>query len=234
MPYSSRLKNIIFIIWLLGATEYASCIEVPAIGIFSLDLYGPERKLTLYPWRECDKEVQEIETILGEDIRIMPMTTPNSLKRLASHFEFNFEKLLGAEVPIMDSDSIFHQLLQNDQVKLCIETLTEIVRKSVDHRVQTTKYCCTTCNPDVEDNGCSHSSLGILFSGGIDCTILAILADRSLDERIPIDLINVSFEKVVRKPNSSNANVRPPNYDTPDRKTAREALEELESLCPKR
>lgn len=159
------------------------------------------------------------------------MTTPDSLKRLESYFKFNFEELLGGEVPIMDSDSIFHQLLQNDQVKLCVETLTAIVQKSVDHRVQTTKYGCTTCSPDVADNSCSHSSLGILFSGGIDCTILAILADRSLDERIPIDLINVSFEKVARKPNST---VKPPNYDTPDRKTAREALEELESLCPKR
>lgn len=214
-----------------GATEYTRCIEVPSIGIFSLDLTVAEHRLTLYPWRACDKEIQEIETILGEEIRVMPMATPDCLMRQESHLDLNFETLLRGDVPSMDANAIFSLLLENDKVKLCIETLTTIMHRSVEHRVQTTKYCCH----NVQEDSCPQTSLGILFSGGIDCTILAILADRFLDEQIPIDLINVSFEKVTRESHSRNAQAKTStNYDTPDRKTAKEALEELEKLCPAR
>lgn len=39
-----------------------------------------------------------------------------------------------------------------------------------------------------------NARIGVLFSGGIDCTTLALLADRVLPEGESIDLINVAFE----------------------------------------
>lgn len=36
--------------------------------------------------------------------------------------------------------------------------------------------------------------LGILFSGGIDCSVIAYLADRHIPRGEPIDLLNVAFE----------------------------------------
>ncbi|KAG9098322.1 hypothetical protein FRC06_006543 [Ceratobasidium sp. 370] len=39
-----------------------------------------------------------------------------------------------------------------------------------------------------------RSRLGVLFSGGIDCTVLAFLADRHIPPEEPIDLLNVAFE----------------------------------------
>jgi asparagine synthetase B (glutamine-hydrolysing) len=56
--------------------------------------------------------------------------------------------------------------------------------------------------------------LGILFSGGLDSAVLAVLAHRALPPSSEIWLINVSFRE-----------------DAPDRKAAVSALSEIEGLC---
>jgi hypothetical protein len=40
----------------------------------------------------------------------------------------------------------------------------------------------------------NEARLAVLFSGGIDCTILALLADKYIPLDEPIDLLNVGFE----------------------------------------
>lgn len=73
--------------------------------------------------------------------------------------------------------------------------------------------------------------MGILFSGGIDCTILAVLANEHLNANWPIDLINVAFEKVRKTMAPAAADI---DYNTPDRISARQTLKELQTLMPKR
>ena len=51
--------------------------------------------------------------------------------------------------------------------------------------------------------------------GGLDSSVLAVLADRCLDEAEPLDLLNVAFE---------NADG---SFDVPDRLTALKAIEGL-------
>jgi NH3-dependent NAD+ synthetase len=63
--------------------------------------------------------------------------------------------------------------------------------------------------------------LGILFSGGLDSTIIAYLADKFVPKEEPIDLLNVAFDQ-----NES--------FDVPDRKTGLLSSEELRTLCPDR
>ncbi|TDL28534.1 hypothetical protein BD410DRAFT_711708 [Rickenella mellea] len=101
----------------------------------------------------------------------------------------------------------------------------------------------------VRDIPC-HSEKGdarvaVLFSGGIDSTIIAYLADRHLPLDEPIDLLNVAFENP-RKMRASPASRRSREagrergdvdaYDflVPDRVTGLEELEELQRLCPRR
>jgi asparagine synthetase B (glutamine-hydrolysing) len=68
------------------------------------------------------------------------------------------------------------------------------------------------------DNICR---LAVLFSGGIDCTILAYLCDAFVPSGEVIDLLNVSFAEQ--------------DYDSaPDRQTALQSLQELQSRCPER
>jgi asparagine synthetase B (glutamine-hydrolysing) len=65
-----------------------------------------------------------------------------------------------------------------------------------------------------------HSAIRLLFSGGIDCVILAILLHRNLPENFAIVLRNVAFGDVCE--------------ESHDRIASRVALSELEKLCPTR
>jgi hypothetical protein len=58
----------------------------------------------------------------------------------------------------------------------------------------------------------------ILFSGGLDSTVLAALAHHALPENEPIDLINVCFDRGA----------------SPDRASSLDALEELSEVAPNR
>lgn len=68
----------------------------------------------------------------------------------------------------------------------------------------------------------SESGVGVLFSGGLDCSIITALLDDLLPEGKNIDLMNVAFEN---KRTGSK-------FDTPDRKLARKTFEELKLRSP--
>ncbi|EMR81771.1 hypothetical protein ACHAPC_003592 [Botrytis cinerea] len=95
--------------------------------------------------------------------------------------------------------------------------------------------------------------LAILFSGGLDCTVLARLAHDLLPSDQEIDLLNVAFEnpRVIKAAQTGprlKKGAQPPPPDTtqildekvspyelcPDRETGRKAHQELRSVCPGR
>jgi asparagine synthetase B (glutamine-hydrolysing) len=73
----------------------------------------------------------------------------------------------------------------------------------------------------------SDARISIMFSGGLDCTILAALCHLILTSDEPIDLLNVAFEN----PRSIRVNSIPASqtYSVPDRQTAHQTLDELSS-----
>lgn len=106
-----------------------------------------------------------------------------------------------------------------------VDRLVEVLRASVQSRLPT-----IYCRSSMDGKGqAQHASLAILFSGGLDCTTLALLADESVPSEEPIDLLNVAFE-------TSTTNYHPTEgqFGTPDRLTALEACAELQDLRPKR
>ncbi|KIV99213.1 uncharacterized protein PV09_09077 [Verruconis gallopava] len=77
-----------------------------------------------------------------------------------------------------------------------------------------------------------HPPVAILFSGGLDCTLLARLAHECLHHDTMIDLLNVAFEnpRVHKKIGTGTS----PYEACPDRITARQSLAELRKICPNR
>lgn len=74
----------------------------------------------------------------------------------------------------------------------------------------------------------------VLFSGGLDCTMLARIASDIVPQAQPIDLINVAFENP-RIASQHKAVSRDELYELcPDRVTGRKSFAELANVCPGR
>lgn len=75
--------------------------------------------------------------------------------------------------------------------------------------------------------------VAVLFSGGLDCTVLARLAHELLNPDQAIDLINVAFEnpRVVAQLQKTSDGVADFYEACPDRITGRRSFAELSSVC---
>lgn len=117
----------------------------------------------------------------------------------------------------------------------CIQTLEDQLRQSVAIRIR-----------NIPQLGCgspgSDAKVAVLFSGGLDCTLLARLAHDALPKKESIDLINVAFENprvaaaLKAKHEKENRKEQMPSiYEScPDRITGRAAHAELQKVCPHR
>lgn len=77
--------------------------------------------------------------------------------------------------------------------------------------------------------------VAILFSGGLDCTVLARLADQLLPGSQGIDLINVAFQNPRVAAQHKGGGGADDSYEKcPDRQTGRKAFAELKTACPSR
>ena len=84
----------------------------------------------------------------------------------------------------------------------------------------------------------ARGKLAILFSGGLDCTVLACLAHALLPASEPVDLLNVAFQNPrVHKTSGTGQDsiVDSEPYELcPDRVTGRASYLELQRVCPGR
>ena len=89
---------------------------------------------------------------------------------------------------------------------------------------------------DIHQQFSVKAKLAILFSGGLDCTVLARLAHDMLPLSEPIDLLNVAFENPrIHKEPDNTVNARPTAYELcPDRATGRSSFKELQRNCSAR
>ncbi|WFD24794.1 hypothetical protein MEQU1_003499 [Malassezia equina] len=88
---------------------------------------------------------------------------------------------------------------------------------------------------------CHTAPVALLFSGGLDCTVLASLVAEHLPLPYAIDLINVAFEnpRSIAAALASGAPMEPgtfphDKYAVPDRVAARQSVEDLRRLGPAR
>jgi asparagine synthetase B (glutamine-hydrolysing) len=93
--------------------------------------------------------------------------------------------------------------------------------------------------PPIQASRDSHSlkraNLAVLFSGGLDCTVLARISHDLVPTEEPIDLINVAFQNPrIHKEVDDNGESTSIYELCPDRITGRASFAELQSTCPDR
>lgn len=104
--------------------------------------------------------------------------------------------------------------------------LTQLLQQSINRRVNNIPML-----PSRSDDASHHNArVAILFSGGLDCTVLARVIHDSLPLAEGVDLLNVAFEN----PRVHKAAHGSPYELCPDRVTGRASFAELLSICPGR
>lgn len=226
-------------------------VEVPAIGIFAMNLTMTRINLACYPWKEPDLRFTDIieilETNLNVDIDIKEtiLDTCSSALTCDLHLHPDPKDVEYLEsIPCgKDFNEILRYLLKNQELNERVERLTELLHRSVKIRVKKKPDYCKNCIRIVLSGGsvtCTHSKIGVLFSGGLDSAILTAIADKYVPEDESIDLVNVAFERsaICKNQNANRANGEKENvtqrYDVPDRKTGRQTYSELLRICPNR
>ncbi|KAI8373060.1 asparagine synthase-domain-containing protein [Radiomyces spectabilis] len=217
--------------------------EVPATGIYCIDLSQPARQddvavggypLKNYTWSH--------QTTPDADILTLNLPFPKLNTEMPPADILETTKVDDAVEPPMDP--------KMDQ---SIDQFTEVLSESVRCRVADIPSFSET----------NRARVAILFSGGIDCICLAALAHQHLPLSEPIDLLNVAFEnprtekakqqpkskpksKSKSKKNKESTESTPEPvtsvekealnsmYNTPDRLTGRAGAEELRRIAPNR
>lgn len=121
-------------------------------------------------------------------------------------------------------NNLFELLLENKDLLDELQRFSLLLEESVKNRVRHTPPRCMNCSNQL--GICTHAKIAILFSGGIDCSILAVLSNKYVNDYDPIDLINVAFERLNSCPETS--------WDVPDRLSAKHSFAELKKLYPQR
>ncbi|KAG5859279.1 hypothetical protein JTB14_017982 [Gonioctena quinquepunctata] len=210
-----RNGNMIILSSVARKTANFEFIELPSIGTFCWDLRTDELSVSANNSPNLHSKLSEVERFLQKKIVCNVASHSETLKFLEpSPHIANLYK----ELPIVEIGKAFSVILKDPDWLNKVIRLKILLEKSLYRRISTIpKYCKNCIGSQIS---CSHPLVGILFSGGIDCSILALLADKFIERSRPIDLFNVAFDEV----NS---------FKTPDRQSGLETLEELRSCVLK-
>ncbi|KAJ8977491.1 hypothetical protein NQ317_001774 [Molorchus minor] len=187
-------------------------MELPSIGIFCLDL--SLNQIIIIPWQyqnlNFESKLLQLKNFLNKEIGINQMFI---LKAGLKFVEPNSNQL-----DVLNKIKNY-KVDVDEQWSRRILKLKELLINAVHERISSQPKFCKNCvNEKLE---CNHSLVGVLFSGGVDCAVLALLAGKLLGDNRSIDLINVSFDEANQ-------------YKSPDRITGLETLEELKTIYPDR
>jgi len=146
-------------------------------GMFKISFNGPELRPVLIPWNSPLRIAEEPED-KGLKTELLKESFPAHVKAYINDSQNSENKL--------EVDKLYQSALH----------LLNVLDKAVRIRV----------NFIPEAKIASESArIAILFSGGLDCTVLAALASRHVAKHEPIDLLNVCFSKDHRSPDRIQA-----------------------------
>ena len=196
-------------------------LEIPTgLHCINLDNVDPSKiTIDMVPWLSITTNQPKIDfpnldyfSIRGESFLLSPIEK----HKLSNESDIRVTAL--NEVKNLDPLSQLVSACDNKMLWPHCKKLLEILERAVSRRTRTL------------NSWKGSSKVGVLFSGGLDCTILAWLADKVLPQNEPIDLLNVAFEQIKPVKNFDETL----KYNVPDRITGFNSCKELEKLCPNR
>ncbi|XP_066543821.1 asparagine synthetase domain-containing protein 1 [Amia ocellicauda] len=238
------------------AAEHTEWQEVPAIGVYKLDLRAVSLLgclvLEVYPWKySCQLSLNHdlkweglsncVSLVMNEsDLFLTAPVVP--LNDTIPETQPELQHMFSAQPSFQDLDV----LLENDEKKILACQLIDVLSEAVRRRVQSLP------SASLSESSSDGADIAILFSGGIDSMILAILADHHIPGEKPIDLLNVAFQ--LQEPKKQKQSTKKLNkdkdcekakvdsaecsqsvcFDVPDRITGRAGLKELQAINPTR
>uniref|UniRef100_A0A5K4F1P8 Asparagine synthetase domain-containing protein n=1 Tax=Schistosoma mansoni TaxID=6183 RepID=A0A5K4F1P8_SCHMA len=195
--------------------------EIPACGIFVSKIVCDNGNvflsdINLYPWSE-------------QHLLLCPSNIPVKVDRVL-HVNQNHCNSISANMCIPTT-------LKEVQQKF-LDLLSAVIHDSVYFDLLCdTNYSFNVSNVMRENQ--SGSLFGLLFSGGLDSSVIAALLDRFVPEDQSIDLINVAFQRRCAGVSVNNSDCLDKDSlisaeEAPDRQTALKSYEELCKLSARR
>ncbi|XP_042210769.1 asparagine synthetase domain-containing protein 1-like [Homarus americanus] len=240
-----QLPSEAFLMFMISSVcRQNECVkEIPALGLFYIDFFETNLKVQftvhLIPWSHAAEEslmcldpvikVKEHKIIScirnTLDMCIPSDTILEDIKSLPSTLDGENTKIL-------------HLAFKSD-----IENLLKVLTNSIQRRVDKSPLKCRNCTDS--QVRCDHSRIAVLFSGGLDSAMIALLLDSCLMESESVDLLNVAFlqrvsqsnevKKKCKVKNSSVSGNNPiMNYEVPDRISGRQCWQQLQEIRPLR
>uniref|UniRef100_A0A8D0KLK0 Asparagine synthetase domain-containing protein 1 n=1 Tax=Salvator merianae TaxID=96440 RepID=A0A8D0KLK0_SALMN len=191
-----------FIVTSVSAASDNPWWEVPALGIFRLDLQecaaAESMTLTLHPWkcpsRGNTTDLDAVSRYLPSHVSLVmddshslvtPVIALNKeilgLPKATHSFEFS------RNAPDV---RILKMLLEEQHKKKLVHQFIDVFSRAVKRRV----LCLVRGRDQLRGATMRKPHVAVLFSGGIDSILIAALADRHVPLEEPIDLLNVAFK----------------------------------------
>ncbi|KAG0713301.1 Asparagine synthetase domain-containing protein 1 [Chionoecetes opilio] len=222
--------------------QCAAMQEVPAYGLYSIDFSSVSLdegfKVNLLPWVHLSEQSMSL---------LHPVVEVERHVRLGSCLEHSLNMTLPSTAILEQLGSLPNTLEHHNLQAFCgvlgdsIEQLLNVLTQAVQRRVDKCPPCCQQCTGS--PSHCRHPRIAVLFSGGLDSAVLALLLDSCLPTEESIDLLNVAFpnrvcfsgnaggkSKAKHKPDNTPAM----NFEVPDRIAGRECWQQLQQLRPHR
>ncbi|KAK8753792.1 hypothetical protein OTU49_001603 [Cherax quadricarinatus] len=216
--------------------------EIPALGLYYVDFsvvnLAEEFTVNLIPWTHVAEE-----TLLSMDSVI------NIKKHKISSCIQTRLNMCVPSIAIIENIKALPCSLDEENVKVLylaleddVANLLKILTNSIRRRVEKCPPKCRDCTNSTTK--CVHTKVAVLFSGGLDSAMIALLLDSCLPESESVDLLNVAFPQKVPQNNrakklntkkmSSSDDDSPRNYEVPDRISGRQCWHQLQELRPLR
>ncbi|XP_032301557.1 asparagine synthetase domain-containing protein 1 [Coturnix japonica] len=190
------------------------CQEVPASGIFKMDLKDcattQSLSLTLFPWKyNCTEKTEEeiFIDVLGQISKDLPnhitvrmneskmcLSAPvTPLNRTISEASVEHASTDSSDSSCTVSIQTLEGYLAEERKKILVHQFIDVLDEAVRKRVLLLFRGEDQGTREVEGVCPRKARVAVLFSGGVDSMVIAALADRHVPLEEPIDLLNVAF-----------------------------------------